>query len=269
MSCRNIHIRRCSSGWLLVYTTNTSQGPLRVMRTGRAFQSATFVGERRFEPAFRYHEVMCELACSAIEHAQYTRQSVAVRSRVISLGGGGYAVPRLIAHRTAQVEQEVVEPDTRITQAAYRWFYLGEAEQEARDKGGSLQVIATDGQRYLAQMSVQSPGTACAIILDAYIKNHLVADLVSTQACTQARTALTPQGLLIINVTSHDDGNDISEVVQTLATVRSVFAHTALLWAGDESLSLDDNYVLVASQTPLELPVSVGCDVAASMTCDL
>lgn len=207
-----------------MYTTTTPQGPLRVMRTGRAFQSATFVGDQRFEPAFRYHDVMCELACSAVVCEQNTGRPSAESARVISIGGGGYAVPRLIAHRTSQVVQEVVEPDTRITQAARRWFYLGEAEQEARDKGGDLQIIAGDGRGYLEQTSAQLPGAVSALIVDAYIKNHLVADLVSAEACKLAQTALTPQGLLIINVTSHNDGNDISEVVQTLATVRSAFA---------------------------------------------
>ena len=64
---------------------------IRVLQQGGVYQSATYVGERRFEPVFAYYrafDAMFEaepVLCAASGHGV---------ERVLMLGGGGYAYPK-------------------------------------------------------------------------------------------------------------------------------------------------------------------------------
>ena len=85
---------------------------IRVLQQGGVYQSATYVGERRFEPVFAYYrafDAMFEaepVLCAASGHGV---------ERVLMLGGGGYAYPKHALTQHAGLVMDVVEIDPAVT----------------------------------------------------------------------------------------------------------------------------------------------------------
>lgn len=103
-----------------VFNVETSDGtPLRMLSIGDGFQSATFVGERRFEPPFAYCRALDQLLFDAAPHAK----------RILLLGGGAFSYPKhaLTTHPSATMD--VVEIDPAVVEIARKHFYLEELER--------------------------------------------------------------------------------------------------------------------------------------------
>ena len=120
----DVHAVRTGEGRALVYTRRAQDGTcVRVLSAGGVWQSATYVGERRFEPVFAYHrafDVVFDL-----EAQMRVRAHHGVRT-VLALGGGGYAWPKHVLATHDDVKMDVVEIDPAVTVLARRWFYLDE-----------------------------------------------------------------------------------------------------------------------------------------------
>ena len=127
--CVRPHLVRTAGGPALVYTTRDDAGErVRVLRTGGVYQSATYLGERRMEPVFAYYRAFGRL----FDLRPGAR-------RVLAVGGGGFAFPKLVASAHPGVRADVVEIDPTVVEAARRWFFLDEAVALAR--GADLLVI--------------------------------------------------------------------------------------------------------------------------------
>ena len=101
----------------LVYTTRGPQGePVRVLRRGGVFQSATYLGEKCLEPVFEYYRAFGDVLGRA-----------SGACRVLVVGGGGCSFPKLVALERPCARVDVVEIDPCVVDAAGRWFYVDEA----------------------------------------------------------------------------------------------------------------------------------------------
>lgn len=240
------HLLRTMSGPALVYTTRRGLGePARVLRTGGVYQSATYLGERRMEPVFEYYRAFGRL---------FELRSDA--RRILAVGGGGFAFPKLVAARHPGVRMDVVEIDPAVIRAARRWFFLDDAIALARASGGDLRVICDDGRAFLEG----EPGPYDAVVLDAFVGEKPVRSLATVEALRLARRALTPGGLLLMNVVSRDGGANVSFLRSMVATALVAFPNVRVLLATDATHAEEDNYLLVASDAPLDLPDSISYD---------
>ena len=240
------HLLWTMSGPALVYTTRRGLGePARVLRTGGVYQSATYLGERRMEPVFEYYRAFGRL----FELRPDAR-------RVLAIGGGGFAFPKLVAARHPGVRMDVVEIDPAVIRAAQRWFFLDDAIALARANGGDLRVICDDGRSFLEG----EPGPYDAVVLDAFVGEKPVRSLATVEALRLARRALTPGGLLLMNVVSRDGGAEVSFLRSTVATALVVFSNVRVLLATDATHAEEDNYLLVASDAPLDLCDAISYD---------
>ena len=240
------HLVRTMSGAALVYTTRDDAGErVRVLRTGGVLQSATYLGDRRMVPVFEYYRAFGRLFDLRPE-----------ARRVLAIGGGGFAFPKLVVSERAGVRTDVVEIDPAVIRAARRWFFLDEAIARARADGGDLQVICDDGRRFLERAS----GTYDAVVLDAFVGDEPVRALATVEAMRLVRRALVPGGLLLANVVSRDAGADVSFLRSEVATALRVFLHVEVALATDDTHAAEDNYLLVASDAPLGLPDAIPFD---------
>lgn len=240
------HVVRTMSGVALVYTTrDASGGRVRVLRTGGVYQSATHLGARRMEPVFEYYRAFGRL----FDLRPDARQ-------LLAIGGGGFAFPKLVAAEHPGVRTDVVEIDPAVVRIARRWFYLDDAVALARAGSGDLQVICDDGRRFLER----EPGPYDAVVLDAFVGETPVRSLATVGALRLVRRALAPGGLLLMNVVSCADGTDVSFLRSVVATALVAFDHVKVVPATDDSHAAEDNYLLVASDTPIDLPDAIPFD---------
>ena len=239
---------RCAGGPALVYVTRDASGErVRVLRTGGVYQSATYLGARRMEPVFAYYRAF-DLLFSVRPDAR----------RLLVVGGGGFAFPKLVAAEHPGVRTDVVELEASVVEAARRWFFLDEAVALARATGGDLRVITADGRAFLERDV--APGTYDAVVLDAFVGAEPVRRLATVEALRLVRRALAPGGACLMNVVSREDGADVSFLRSVLATALVVFSHAAVVPCTDETHAAEDNYLVVASDAPLDLLAAIGYD---------
>lgn len=240
------HVVRTMSGLALVYTTRDGSGaPLRVLRTGDVYQSATYLGERRMEPAFAYYRAFGRL---------FDLRPTA--SRILAIGGGGFAFPKLVAATRPGVRTDVAELDPAVIRAARRWFFLDEAVALARANGGDLRVFCEDGRAFLER----GTGPYDAVVLDAFVGTDPAPSLVTVGAMRAARGALAPEGLLLANAVSRDGGSDVGFLRSLVATMLVVFSHVEVVPCTDAQHAEEDNYLVIASDAPIGLPDAIGYD---------
>lgn len=241
------HLVRGALGTVLVYTRRYGdEGRVRVLRSGGVFQSATYLDERRMEPVFAYYRAL-ERVFEVVPHAR----------RVLVVGGGGFAFPKLVAARHPGVTVDVVELDPKVIEVARRWFFLDEAVALARSGGGDLRVVCDDGRSVLDRAL---PGSYDAVVLDAFVGAEPVRALATVEAARAARTALGPGGALVANVVSRGCGSDVSFLRSHVGSLLEAFSNVAVAPAADEGRSDEDNYLVVASDAPLDLPDAIPFD---------
>ena len=243
-----LHVLRLSAGgWALVYTTRDAAGQaVRVLRTGGVYQSATYLGDRRMEPVFAYYRALGRV----FELRPETR-------RILAIGGGGCAFPKLVATTHPEAHLDVVEIEPAVIQAARRWFFADEAAELMRSAGGELNLICEDGRALLERATA---GSYDALVLDAFVGAEPVRALATTEAARAARRVLGSHGVLLANVVSRNGGTDVSFLRSYVATLAEVFAHVAIAPATDEEHAEEDNYLVVASDTPFDLPDAIPYD---------
>lgn len=218
---------RTKAGRVIAFTDRTAKGgPMRLMVVGRAVQSASYLGERRFELPFEYYRAFDTLF-SALPGAR----------DVLMLGGGGFAWPKHALTTREQLCVDVCEPEDAVINAARAWFFLDELEARA---GARLRIFATDGISYLRV----SERAYDAVINDAFEGAFPAKDLVSDEGLALVRAHLAPGGLYLINVVC---GQDLSSLRELTGRLGQAFAHVHVLLATDEALSDDDNYLVIAT----------------------
>lgn len=260
------HIVRTMSGPALVHTTRDDSGRrVRVLRTGGVYQSATYLDdEHRMEPVFAYYRALARL----FELRPDAR-------RMLAIGGGGFAFPKLVASEHPGVRTDVVEIDPAMIRVARRWFFLDEAVALARAGGGDLRVTCDDGRSFLercggrgaAESGGAGPGAPSdderrydAVVLDAFVGAEPVRDLATIGAMRAARRALVPGGVLLANVVSCEGGSDVGFLRSYVATALTVFGSVEVALATDDEHAEEDNYLVAASDGSLGLPDAIPYD---------
>lgn len=240
------HVVLTMSGVSLIQTVRGEDGePVRVLRTGGVYQSATYLDARRMEPVFAYYRAFGRLFDLRPD-----------ARRVLAVGGGGFAFPKLVAAEHSGVRTDVVEIDPAVIRAARRWFFLDEAVALARAGGGDLRVICEDGRSFLEG----GPGPYDAVVLDAFVGARPVRSLATVEALRLVRRALVPGGVCLMNVVSRASGSDVGFLRSVTATALEVFPHVEVTLATDETHAAEDNYLLVASDAPIGLPDAIPFD---------
>lgn len=247
-----MRIRRIDGGWAFVHVVRTGFGePVRVLRVGGAYQSATYLGERWHEPPFEYYRAFDRLFDAGREGARCdatfeapTEKALNVRS-VLVIGGGGCSYPKHLLASRDGVAVDVVERDRRIAAIARRFFFVDRLERMLRERGeeARFRLIVTDGLSYLESCERRYD----AIVNDAFVGRDPVRELMEPSALSRVKDRLTSGGLYVTNFVVGDDPADVAYLQGAVASLKDAFAHVSLIVAADAEFSEEDNHIVIAT----------------------
>ena len=207
--------------------------PIRVLYVGGGFQSASYLGERHFDPVFEYYRAFDRAFDAPIDIKQ-----------ILMIGGGGYSYPKHLLHTRPNVSIDVVEIDPAIVEIARKHFFVDELEaQYGPDGEDRLHTIVADGVTYLEQRADNS----CQIIINDSFDGTNPTDLLMTPASiAQAKRCLTPGGLYLLNAVV-DEESDTNIVEAAMAALSEQFDRVFEIPAIDEEFGGADNYLIIAT----------------------
>lgn len=283
-----LQVLRTRGGMARVHVVDAPDGSqIRVLSAGGVYQSATYLGDRRFEPVFAYYRAFDAMFEAWPEHDGAARPIKDFKN-VLMIGGGGFAYPKHLLTAHAGIRMDVAELDLSVVRAARRWFFLDELEARlanpATARGNSLRIIEADGRELLEsgkgrqspcasgakdqggnaptrRFVVDGPGGTLrvlregeislprydAILNDAFVGREPAPELSTVEAAREIRARLAENGLYLVNVVSREGGRDLSFLRDEVATLRAVFAHVHVLQSSDAEFGGEDNYLLIAT----------------------
>ena len=163
-----------------------------MLYVGGGFQSASYLGDARFEPVFEYYR--------AFDHMFESTRPI---NQVLMIGAGAYSYPKHLLTSRNDTSIDVVEIDPAIVEIARKHFYVDELEQRYGEAGdGRLRTIVEDGVTFLAH--AQSAAYD-AIINDSFDGTNPTGLLLTPESIRQAKRCLTPGGLYLLNAVVDDE----------------------------------------------------------------
>lgn len=251
---RDLHLIWGDQDFGAVYTVHDEAGEsVRVLRRGGVYQSATYLGLRRFEPVFAYYR--------AFDALFDVRPDT---GRLLMIGGGGFSWPKHVLTKRTDIELDVAEIDPAVVDAARRFFFVDELEcllaDPATARGNKLNILIEDGRSVLEQAARASVPRYDAIINDSFAGADPVYELANVAAAQLAHDALIPGGVYLANVVSRGGGVDLSFLRDEVATLAQAFAHVEVALASDSAFGGEDNYLVAASDALLGIPGAIPFD---------
>jgi spermidine synthase len=113
--------------------------------------------------------------------------------RVVNVGLGGGSVAKWLHRHVPQAEQVVLEVEPRVIAIARQFFSVPPDDER-------LKILAADGARWVAQ----HPGCADVILVDGYTGRAQAGELATDEFYALAAQALTPEGVLVVNLWGSD-----------------------------------------------------------------
>lgn len=239
------HFVRLSDGSrAYIHATHAGDGSLiRVLEVGGVYQSATYLDERWAEPVFNYYKTFDAL----FDINPQARQ-------ILMIGGGGFAWPKhVVTTRPANTVLDVVEVESAIIDAAKRWFYL---ERAMGEHPKQINVVEGDGRLFLEASQKSYDG----IVIDAFTGGAPVRALATVEAFEHAKSCLVDGGAVLANVVSGEEGTELSFLRSYVAGAREVFSHVQVVLCDKDELALEDNYLVVASDSAVALDYAIPYD---------
>ena len=163
------------------------------------------------------------------------------RLAVTHVGGAGLTFPRYVEATRPGSSQVVLEPDAGLTEVVRRELPLPRRHR--------IRVRPLDGA---AGMRGLADGSADVVVVDAYARGRIPADLTTVGFLSDVRRVLRPAGVALLNVADEPRRRFLGRV---LATV-TVAGYTDRLVLGTSEVLRGrrfGNSVVVASSTPLDV----------------
>ena len=117
---------------------------------------------------------------------------------ILMIGLGGGSVAKFVYHRLPAVKTRVVEINPQVVVAARSHFCVPEADQR-------LQIEITDGMEHVRN----HPATCDVLMVDGYDDRSQVEALASQNFYDDCAAALTPDGVLVVNLWGSDKLFDV------------------------------------------------------------
>ncbi len=190
-------------------------------------QSARFVGQSGMPYAY------VDLSAKLISALKPNPRAMLV------IGGGAYSIPEYVKKASPTSEVVVVEIDPEVTRIAKQFFLEDPPNTD-------IQTINEDGRFFLNE------NKRCfdLIYTDAYAGAFAIpAHLATREAFLRMQQALTPDGLIIFNISSALEGKHSPLFRSFFKTLAGVFPETMILATRPKQPESLQNAVLLASRS--------------------
>jgi len=180
-----------------------------------------------------------EMASSYLEFYHLLRHFNPNFQKTLNIGGAGYSFPKEYLRKYPNKQIDVVEIDQQITKIAKDYFRLKENE--------NLRVFHEDGRIFLNQTQDKYD----AIVVDAFGSVFSAPfQLTTVEAVRKIDTALTDDGVVILNLVSAVKGESSYFLQAEYRTYAEVFPHVFLFKLNpDNDDSGVQNLILIASKS--------------------
>lgn len=211
--------------------------PVRVLKVGDAYQSATYLGKRWSEPVFEYYRAFDALfdACDA---------GFDIR-RVLMLGGGGCSYPKHLLTSHEAVSIDVVEADAQVAHLAKRLFFVDRLEGYLAERGEQrrFSLHVADAREYV-EAGMRSYD---AIINDVFAGAHPADNLIDDEGLTLVHRRLVDGGMYLVNVVCDESAQSYGALHELLCRMKAHFAYSCAIPATDEEFGGAENYIAIAT----------------------
>ncbi len=233
---------------IMLYESEYEDEPVFVYAHNEAPHSAVFLDpSKRFDPVFRYARMMCAAALGHDPHRD-----------VLLIGGGAYSMPKCLLSRDPEMNLDVVDVDPTVYDTALAFFSLQDLISGFDPGKQRLRPLTADGREYLENTDRKYD----VILDDAFFGIIPVMSLLSREGALAAKSCLKEGGLFLANIPGYADVQSFPLTADIVLTFRSVFDHVCLLSAYSGASEDACNYILAASQMPLD-PADV-CEIDLS-----
>jgi len=144
--------------------------------------------------------------------------------RVLHLGGGGLTLARYVAATRPGSRQLAVESNAALAEVVREHLPLAAGGRPAGPgRAGGVRVRIGDARTVVEQVRA---GSYDLVVADVFAGAQTPAHLTTAEFAAAAARALTPPGILALNV---GDGPPLAHARAQVATVRTVFAQACLM----------------------------------------
>ncbi len=209
-------------------------------RTGR-FMRVMVTGPHARQSAM-YLDDPAALAMPYTRYFRLVEHFVPEMRRLLVLGGGGFSFPKYALANYPNVSVDVVELDPGIVALARDYFEL---KDHPRQK-----IIAEDARTFLNR----NRRAYDAILCDTFNSHYAIPfHLTTVEAAQRMKAALSPNGVVLVNLLSSPHG-ECSRFLQALAaTYKAVFPRVLAFAVGNlQDSSCWQNVILAAFAAPEE-----------------
>jgi predicted membrane-bound spermidine synthase len=208
--------------------------PVRVLQMDREYwQSGVYLDNAK-SLVFPYTQAFYSLA-----------QSNPAAKRQLIIGGGAFTFPEFLALSMPESQVDVVEIDGELVEISNKYFNFKQPS--------NLEIIIADGRQYLNTVSKNYD----FIYLDAFSSVEPPFQLFTIEAAKLAKSSLTAEGSVIINVIASVEGDRAQMLNSVVTTFAKVFKSVDVYRVNAE-LRYDQaqNLVVVAGDGSVESTLS-------------
>jgi len=224
---------------------NSTGRLMRVMVTGpHAKQSAMYL------------DAPAALALPYTRYFRLVEHFVPEMKRLLVLGGGGFSFPKYALANYADVSVDVVELDPGIITLARDYFELRDHPRQ--------RIITEDARTFLNR----NRETYDAILCDTFNSHYAIPFHLATQEAAQRmKDALSPNGVVLVNLLSNPDGECGRFLHALFGTYTAVFPRVLAFAVGDpHDRACWQNIILAAFASAEETPqTSTDPDISAML----
>ena len=219
---------------------NESDGrKIRYMSMAQGFESATYVDkDMRYELIFSYLKSFDTMIDACGRH----------RTNTLMIGGAAYQYPKYVLAHYTDVNMDVVEIDSKVTELAKEYFYLQDCIDEYDPEHKRLELINDDAKVYIKNCEK----TYDIVYNDAFAGQIPVRTLTTLESMQEIKAILNADGSYVINIVGNTKTGDDKFIKAECNTLSKVFSHVYL----KPCVEIEDdllNYMIVATDADLDI----------------
>ena len=155
-------------------------------------ESASFMGDRKYDPVFDYIKCFCRVLDERPE-----------TGNILMIGGAGFQFPKYAISRHPDIRLDVVEIEPLAVKIARKYFYLNDLEEEyGAESSGRLRIIIDDGMDFLEETDEKYD----IIINDAYHSDKPDSALSSPKGIMRIQRHMSEGGIYLFNLITSIEG---------------------------------------------------------------